>query len=85
MKRKTFFTLVAIFVSTISLYLVGKEQAPCRDHHLQLNIDALADGESGAGNDCYDILHNDPTEQVIFCGSCTTEPGRGKRKSVCFK
>lgn len=85
MRRKTVFISSAIFALTISLLLVGKGHASYRNHHLQSNIDALADGENGGGNDCYEILHNDPAEQVIFCGSCDVKPGRGKRKSVCYK
>lgn len=50
------------------------------------NVDALASEEMpGGGNDCYKIVNDDPSDQVVYCGTCGEIPGRGRKKSVCYK
>lgn len=50
------------------------------------NVDALASEETpDGGNKCYKLVNDDPSDQVIYCGTCEEIPGRGRKKSVCFK
>lgn len=56
------------------------------DIYMFANVDALASEEMpGGGNDCYKLVNDDPSDQVIYCGTCEEIPGRGRKKSVCFK
>lgn len=55
------------------------------DIYMFANVDALANEETSGGNKCYKIVNDDPSDQVIYCGTCGEIPGRGRKKSVCFK
>ena len=55
------------------------------DSFIEANIDALAETEASSGKKCYNNIKNDPVEEVVFCGTCTTLPGRGTGKSNCYK
>ena len=38
------------------------------------NIEALMDVESGEG-ECFKAIHTSAGERVLYCGSCTWQPG----------
>ncbi len=41
------------------------------------NVEALSQTESGQYVHCYDTIHADSTETVLYCGTCSVQPGRG--------
>lgn len=50
------------------------------------NIEALAQNESGKYIDCYERIVSDPTDEVMYCGTCSEIPGRPKSgMSFCLK
>jgi len=55
------------------------------DIYMFANVDALASEETPDGNNCYKIVNDDPSDQVVYCGTCGEIPGRGSKKSVCYK
>ncbi|MDY2935158.1 MAG: hypothetical protein SOT20_02850, partial [Candidatus Cryptobacteroides sp.] len=56
------------------------------DIYIFANVDALASEESSeGGNKCYKNVTDDPADQVVYCGTCRSIPGRGSKKSVCYK
>ncbi len=55
------------------------------EFYLFSNVEALASGESSSGGgECYKSLIYDPSDQVVYCGTCSYMPGRGRKKSVCY-
>ena len=86
MKAKQY-NILALTLGVISvLVCLFLLRAPGKYLIFENNIEALANsGEGSGGKDCYRELKADPTESVIYCGTCSDQPGRGKRKSVCFQ
>ncbi|RNC63289.1 NVEALA domain-containing protein [Proteiniphilum sp. X52] len=39
------------------------------------NVEALAQGESGGGNKCYNSITTKEGSQILYCGTCKYEPG----------
>ena len=67
----------------IALTLVANRDI---DIYMFANVDALASEETPeGGNKYYKLVNDDPSDQVIYCGTCEEIPGRGRKKSVCFK
>lgn len=73
----TVFALGIAFLSGICLRL------PRESRLYFANVDALSSVESG-GKECSRILIEDPSDMVVYCGTCSEQPGRGKKKSVCY-
>lgn len=40
------------------------------------NIEVLTQIEHGEYVRCWDVIQNDPTDNVFYCGSCSEIPGR---------
>ena len=39
------------------------------------NVEALADGESGDGEDCYNTITTKRASKVLYCGTCSWVDG----------
>ncbi len=44
------------------------------DKFFNENLEALMDAESGTGT-CFDSIQTAPGERVLYCGSCSWQPG----------
>lgn len=56
------------------------------DDLFNANVEALAQNESGKYIDCYERIVSDPTDEVMYCGTCSEIPGRWKSgMSFCLK
>lgn len=79
--KKVIFVAIAIMVLCVSVALTVKSFSG-RDYVLDANVEVIASSESNA--ECYKTLITDPSDTVKYCGTCSDQPGRGRRKSVCY-
>ena len=81
---KRIFIYLALILASVTVIAVADSRNKV-DSFIEANIDALAETEASSGKKCYNNIKNDPVEEVVFCGTCTTLPGRGTGKSNCYK
>jgi len=84
MIRKFFFAF-AIFSLAVVISLSGYvfNGTGTMNPVFSKNVEALAGAESG-GSKCYRRITSDPSEQCMYCGTCSILPGRGADKSACY-
>ncbi len=90
MKKKILSGVFAFAIMVTAGYGVNKVSNGDRDlSYLALsNVEALANGESGDGNTCYNSITTKDASQVFYCGTCDWEPGTNSwfsGKSTCTK
>lgn len=75
-KRKLIIALT-IFSVAVFGYNYWKESL-FSDSLFECNVEALSRTEPGIYIHCYKTIVSDPTDQVTYCGTCSTIPGRWK-------
>lgn len=85
-KPKIFCIIVSLVILTNAAVFTYKSINYKISPLLFENIEALAQNESGKYIDCYERIVSDPTDDVMYCGTCSEIPGRGKSgMSFCLK
>ena len=71
MKKKLITCITITCAAFLSIYV-----SICRTDSLFIsNVNALSRVE-GTYTQCYNRIHSDPTDTVIYCGTCSEIPGR---------
>lgn len=76
-------TISNLAASVTTFVCTNKSNDPM-DDLFKANVEALARNE-GSFKKCFNNMKSDPCEDDIYCGTCSSLPGRGTDKSVCYK
>ncbi|MCM1177402.1 MAG: NVEALA domain-containing protein [Clostridium sp.] len=87
MKHKLLVAAGAVLAAAaVSVFVHVRKGNNVMDEFFDANVEALANDESTSGSlSCFRQLTEDSNEQALYCGTCSDVPGRGSRKSICFK
>lgn len=77
MKRKIISSVFALaLLATVGFGVNKSMQSDANLSDLALsNVEALADGESGDGEDCYNTITTKRASKVLYCGTCSWVDG----------
>lgn len=74
----------ALLITSVLTFRNVNRTNDSMDDLFRANVEALARNEAGF-IECFKNMKSDPCEEAIYCGTCSKMPGRGSKKSVCYK